>query len=179
MASSKPDSNPERGRRVSLDPMELLLGLLMGPGDDWYKAERISRNKLQEKYPTATRFRKTSGNIAAIDFGTTFCSLAYATEVNPDEDLTNVDVNTVPLDNSRSRRVPTAILLRKAPTSTPTDREDGDKRVLKTCCYEVVSFGSEAVKQCNTLSATKRSEYLYFERFKMTLQNDEVLWAHS
>ena len=45
-----------------------------------YKPERISRKDLLKKYPDASRFRKTDGNIAAIDFGTTFCSLAFTTE---------------------------------------------------------------------------------------------------
>ena len=84
---SENSADPTRtGRvvRISLDPMQLLLGLLMTSGDmDWYKADRISRSKHEEKYPTACRFSKTDGNIAAIDFGTTFCSLAFATVGDP------------------------------------------------------------------------------------------------
>ena len=86
----------------------------MTSGDrDWYKADRISRSKLEEKYPTACRFSKTDGNIAAIDFGTTFCSLAFATVVNVDPslvDMSSVEINTISL-NKFHPRVPTAILV--------------------------------------------------------------------
>ena len=169
-----PGAGPRRVVRVSLDPMQLLLGLLMSQsmGDDWYKAERISRRKLEEKYPTACRFRKTDGNIAAIDFGTTFCSLAFATVGNPEliVDMERVEINTMQL-NKYHPRVPTAILLKEAKSA---DRDSEDDPVSKTCEYEVVAFGYEAVKRHSALKPIERSEYLYFERFKMTLQQDEV-----
>ena len=158
--------------RISLDPMQLLLGLLMSRRDgDWYKADRISRAKLEEKYPTACRFSKTDGNIAAIDFGTTFCSLAFATvdSSTAADNLSSVEINTMPL-NKVYPRVPTAILLKEKPGS----RCNGDSAISKTCDFEVVEFGYDAVTKHCQLKPTEQSKYLYFERFKMTLQQDEV-----
>ena len=168
-----PSQPPGAGPRVALDPMQLLLGLLMCQGgDDWHKAERISRRKLEEKYPTACRFRKTDGNIAAIDFGTTFCTLAFATVGDPDLVVTvqQVEINTLKLNKYYSR-VPTAILLKEAKSAV---RDSDDDPVSKTCDYEVVAFGYDAVSRHSALKPKERSEYLYFERFKMTLQQDEV-----
>ena len=68
-----PQSSRPQPRTVQIDPMELFLTLLMNREDDWYKADRISRAELQHKYPDASQFSKTDGNVAAIDFGTTFC----------------------------------------------------------------------------------------------------------
>lgn len=171
--SLPPGAGPRRVARISLDPMQLLLGLLMAErmGDDWYKAERISRRKLEEKYPTACRFRKTDGNIAAIDFGTTFCSLAFATVGDPElVNMQSVEINSLKLNNYYPR-VPTAILLKEAKSVV---RDSDDDPVSKTCDYEVVAFGYEAVHRHGALKPIERSEYLYFERFKMTLQQDEV-----
>lgn len=170
-----PGAGQRRVVRINLDPMQLLLGLLMCHGEgDWYKADRISRQRLQEKYPAACRFSKTDGNIAAIDFGTTFCSLAFATVGDPERvDMESVDINTVMLNNYYPR-VPTAILLKEASSGSSDVRCSDDDPVSKTCDYEVVAFGYEAVNRHSKLKPTERSEYLYFERFKMTLQQDEV-----
>ena len=43
-----------------------------------------------------------------------------------------------------------------------------------TCDYEVVAFGSEAVSKRSKLQPSERTKHLYFGRFKMTLQQDEV-----
>ena len=96
------------GYRIRLDPMQLLLGLLIN--DQWRRGlVQISRSKLEEKYPTACRFSKTDGNIAAIDFGTTFCSLAFATVGDPSlVDMNSVEINTIYL-NKFHPRVPTAL----------------------------------------------------------------------
>ena len=162
-----------RPRTIEINPIELLLGLLMSNEGDWYKADRISRAELQQKYPDASRFSKTDGNIAAIDFGTTFCSLAFATEKNPDlVDTRSMDSNTVKL-NGYYTRVPTVILLRELESKSSASC-DSDLPVSRTCDYEVVSFGYDAMSQLCSLRASQRSKYLYFERFKMTLQQDEV-----
>ena len=68
-------------------------------------ASRISRAALQQRYPDARRFRKTDGNVALVDFGTTFCSLALST-------AGNTEITVLPLNTGYSR-VPTAILLKK------------------------------------------------------------------
>ena len=156
----------------------------------WHKADRIPREELQQKYPDASRFSKTDGNVAAIDFGTTFCSLAFTMARNPDlVDMRSVEINTVKL-NGYYTRVPTVILLRELGSTSSaywhnlpvtcdyemvSFRYDADDLpVSRTCNYEVVSFGYEAMTELSLLKASQRSKYLYFERFKMTLQQDEV-----
>ena len=199
---SVPRSPQPQPRPVQVDPVELFLTLLMNRENRWHKANRISRAELQQKYPDASRFSKTDGNVAAIDFGTTFCSLAFVTVGNPDlVDTRSVEINTVRL-NGYYTRVPTVILLRERelePTSyascecelqnsvnhreagvdEPTPRSqtanvNGDPPVSRTCDYEVVSFGYDAMTQLSSLKASQRSKYLYFERFKMNLQQDKV-----
>ena len=138
----------------------------------WHKADRISREELQQKYPDASQFSKTDGNVAAIDFGTTFCSLAFAMIRNPDlVDTRSVEINTVRL-NGYYTRVPAVILLRELEWTSFASC--GDLPMSRTCKYEVVSFGYDAMTQLCSLRASQRSKYLYFERFKMTLQQDEV-----
>ena len=172
---SVPRSPRPQPRPVQVDPMELFLTLLMNREDHWYKADRISRAELQQKYPDASRFSKTDGNVAAIDFGTTFCSLAFATVGNPDlVDTRSVEINTVRL-NGYYKRVPTVILLRESESpSSQSASCDDDLPVSRTCDYEVVSFGYDAMTELCSLKSTQRSKYLYFERFKMILQQDEV-----
>ena len=141
-----------------------------------YKPERISRKDLLKKYPDASRFRKTDGNIAAIDFGTTFCSLAFTTE--GDASTVKGDngalISTLMLGESVHgylARVPTAILLKK---SASASSRDDLLPVSRTCEYTVVAFGYEAMQMLCSVRRSQRAEYLYFERFKMMLQQDEV-----
>ena len=145
----------------------------------WYKADRISRTELQQKYPDASRFSKTDGNVAAIDFGMTFCSLAFAVVENPDlVDTRSVEINTVKL-NGYYIRVPIVILLRELESkSLQSTSCDDNLPVSRTCDYEVVSFGYDAMTQLSSLKASQRSKYLYFERFKMDLQQDKVRFIH-
>ena len=199
---SVPRSPRPQPRPVQVDPVELFLTLLMNREDHWHKANRISRAQLQQKYPDASRFSKTDGNVAAIDFGTTFCSLAFATVGNPDlVDMRSVEINNVRL-NGYYTRVPTVILLRESKSTnsascecelpnsvnhreagvepTPSRTAHGrDPPVSRTCKYEVVSFGYDAMTQLSSLKASQRSKYLYFERFKMTLQQDKVRITES
>ena len=170
MADGDESAHP---RTIKINPVELLFDLLtINKEGDWYKADRISRAELQQKYPDASRFSKTDGNIAAIDFGTTFCSLAFATVGNPDlVDMRSVEINTVRL-NGYYTRVPTVILLRELDSTSSASCDD--LPVSRTCDYEVVSFGYDAMTQLSSLKAGQRSKYLYFERFKMALQQDEV-----
>ena len=97
------------------------------------------------------------GNIAAIDFGTTYCSLAYTTEGDEGASCLRLE--------GYYARVPNAILLKKSDTS---DR--GDHAIN----WEIKAFGSRA----QVVYASSRSEdadkYLYFERVKMNLQHDQV-----
>lgn len=110
------------------------------------KANRIARS--------GPRYPDTGGNIAAIDFGTTFCSLAYTTK--GDDSITTFKFSET------HQRTPNSILLHR--------EESGD--------CETVEFGYRAVGEF--LKVVKRrdsSEYIYFERIKMLLEKDEVSWT--
>lgn len=84
--------------------------------------------------------------VAAIDFGTTSCSLAYSI----DGTIENLDIN------SSKKRVPTAILLRKE---------------AKNEC-NVERFGSVAQDTAIALSSPAHNGYHYFEFFKMHLHQE-------
>lgn len=104
-------------------------------------AERISRKKAG--------FRVPSNNIAAIDFGTTNCSVAY-TVVG---DSSEKGPHLLPLNNT-FYRVPTAILF----------ASDGS----------VKAFGYDARTEYINLDDDERLQCAYFEQIKMNLQHDEV-----
>lgn len=110
-------------------------------------ARPLSRGKAVPK--TESDFRASEGNIAAIDFGTTYCSLAYTTR--GDEKVSAFKLSDV------FTRVPNALLLRKA----------GD-------ILEVAQFGYRAQEEYSRLRHTDRLNYLYFERMKMLLERDKV-----
>ena len=99
------------------------------------------------------RDRKRIQPIAAIDFGTTFCSLAYTLS---DDDT----VNLIEL-NPHHQRVPTAILLRKQ--GLAADRDTPQLVIQK--------FGFEAQNGTITLTEEERPHYVYFELVKMLLYN--------
>ena len=95
-----------------------------------------------------------SPNIAAIDFGTTYCSLATVTggEEFP---------SCIKLDGYRPR-VSNAILLKK-------------EEVYPTSVRCIVKeFGPRAQDVYTKLKADTVHEYLFFERIKMDLQHDPV-----
>ena len=93
-------------------------------------------------------FRKASvGYIAAIDFGTTYCSVAYTLQ---DSD----EIFKLPLDGPRTR-VPNAILIKK---------EDN----------KVVGFGYLAQDKFSRLPKNEKKNYMYFERMKMILYRTPV-----
>ena len=93
-------------------------------------------------------FRKASvGYIAAIDFGTTYCSVAYILQ---DSD----EILKLPLDGPRTR-VPNAILIKK----------EGNI---------VAAFGYYAQEKFSRLQKNERKNYMYFERMKMILYRTPV-----
>ena len=91
--------------------------------------------------------------VAAIDFGTGFCSLAYT--MNEDNVIANIPLCST---NDHSARVPTAVLLKK--------NEDGTVKVTK--------FGSLAQSEIVKLSSERMGKHLYFECFKMDLLQESV-----
>lgn len=96
---------------------------------------------------TDARCRQPSVNVAAIDFGTTNCSLAYIIGSDSGEpELLNI--------NGTERRVPTAVLFDE---------------------YGVVeSLGKIARDGCRNLRGKQLLSWAYFEQIKMELQRDEV-----
>ena len=85
-------------------------------------------------------FRRASEFVAAIDFGSTYCSLAYTQQGDK-------DIFKLPLDGLHIR-VPNAILIEKKSN-------------------EVVGFGYHAQYKFAPLPKTDRYIYRYFERMKM------------
>ena len=105
------------------------------------RADKIARS--------GSGFRETNGNVAAIDFGTTSVSLAYAT-------VGDKTVVTLKLDDVKQlHRVPNAILIEK-----------------RSC--EVVAIGHQAQEEYLDMRAEKKIEYIYFERIKMLMKRGEV-----
>ena len=100
---------------------------------------------------TQCEFRPPPKNIAAIDFGTRNCSLAYITE-NDKLELTQ-GVPKLPL-NGTFLRVPTAILLNLS--------------------GEIERFGHDARDVYGNLEDYERESYFYFEEIKMNLHRDQV-----
>lgn len=99
----------------------------------------------------ASRLRKPSKNIAAIDFGTKNCSLAYITE-NDSLEVTR-GIPKLPL-NGTYLRVPTVILFNPS--------------------GQVEAFGHDARMLYSNLEDHEREEYIYFEEIKMNLHHDQV-----
>ncbi len=107
------------------------------------RAERVPRK--------ASSFRNRPRNIAAIDFGTKNCSLAYITE-NDRLELTQ-GIPKLPL-NGMYLRVPTALLL--------------------NAHGEVEAFGHDARSLYGNLEEKEKKAFYYFEAIKMNLQRDQV-----
>ena len=95
-------------------------------------------------------------NIAALDFGTTYCSLAITT-------VGDGKANCLKLDAYRSR-VPNAILLRKL---------DSASSATAVPC-EIRAFGNKAQATYAKLRPNEINQHLFFERIKMNLQHDPV-----
>ena len=87
-------------------------------------------------------FRQASGYVAAIDFGTTFCSVAYT--LHGEE-----EIRKFPLDGHHER-VPNAVLIEKESNT-------------------VAAFGYRAQDKYSRLQKGDQMKYIYFERTKMLL----------
>ena len=81
--------------------------------------------------------------VAAIDFGTGFCSLAYT--LRQDDEIAVIPLGFTYTPDSA--RVPTAVLLKKNPD----------------CTLKIVKFGSPAQNEISKLSNEALGKYLYFE----------------
>ena len=93
-----------------------------------------------------------SHNVAAVDFGTTYCSLSYAFKEG------DVDIYDMLVIDDNHTRVPTALLLKK--------NEDGS--------ISRIDIGFVAQQKHAHLSKNKFKEYIFFECFKMELRDEEV-----
>lgn len=106
------------------------------------------------KTVSRSRSRRTPRNIAAIDFGTKNCSLAYI--LAGDTGRGNDNTNKLPLNDNQTR-VPTAILL------------DRDKRVIR--------FGAFAKEKYSELDAAEKENVYFFDGIKVNLARDKVCYS--
>ena len=95
---------------------------------------------------SSTSFRSSTGNIAAIDFGTTSCSLSYCLKGDD-------KIRFLKLDDTHDR-VPTAILM------------DLQGKVLE--------FGYNARTKYANLKGEAKLQRYYFQHLKMNLQHERV-----
>ena len=109
--------------------------------------------------PAPTRRPLSDSNVAAIDFGTTYCSIAYTTAAADETSSLKL--------NDYYTRVPTAILFK---------RGKGISRDCNSVGVECIidSFGYNAQDKYQRLKRRDNANYLYFERMKMRLQHDKV-----
>lgn len=101
--------------------------------------------KARKILRTGAGFREVPEYVAAIDFGTTFCSVAYTLKGSK-------EILMLPLDGPRTR-VPNAILIERKNTT-------------------VAAFGYRAQNLFARLKEKER--YIYFQRMKMILYRKEV-----
>ena len=116
-------------------------------------AEKKPLIRAKKEHSTLSESITTSGNIAAIDFGTTGLSLAYITK----NDYSN-KANVMKMDeHSQSVRILNAVLLK-----------------LNGSSCEVCEVGNAATKKFKTSKPADVSKYIYFEQIKMLLKREEV-----
>ena len=109
-----------------------------------YWPEEVPRSTADFNWPPV------KDNIAAIDFGTTSCSVAYVVRGSSSPNLLNLSNG----DPFTGRRVPNDILI----------SAEG----------EVVEFGRNAYLKYHSLSSQEKSKLHFFHRIKMTLYYKEV-----
>ena len=102
--------------------------------------------RMQKKPKTV----RPVSNVAAIEFGTTYCSLAYITEGYQEPTMMNFVYN--------NPRVPTSLLLK---------RNDDNGTVDVKC------FGYEARREYTRIRPKSQHQYIYFDRIKMSLKEEE------
>ena len=136
-------------------------GIRVAEVRDWpLRALRKTRQEISYRSPPVSlgdkpeRETSYSRCVAAIDFGTTNCSLAYSIDDRGDQ---------IVRLNEYYTRVPTAIMLKRGQAN------DGG-----TEC-SIHSFGEFAQKQYHENNKLQKDPYLFFERMKLNLQHDQVL----
>ena len=92
--------------------------------------------------------------VAAIDFGTTHCSVAYLIRPDPAPELSKVDPIILTLDNAGNKRIPSCILF------DPSGKK--------------IAFGNVARDQYAALDHGERPQHHYFEHVKKHLQHEKV-----
>lgn len=109
----------------------------------------LPRGKPLVRMQRKAKVETTLPNVAVIDFGTTNCSVAYATNGDPQPTIMKFE--------EQHPRVPTAILLKK------------ENSTLK-----IQSFGQNAKIEYAKIRTKSVDQHIYFERVKMNLKEDEV-----
>lgn len=117
-------------------------------------AQSTLRVARREAFRSSQQFRPKPQNIAAIDFGTTHCSVAYQLNVTHVSAEDNPIILKLDQNVSQSVRVPSCILF---------DR-DGNR----------LSFGWEARDDYSGMDSDQRPEHIYMEHIKMKLHLEEV-----
>ena len=92
--------------------------------------------------------------VAAIDFGTTHCSIAYLLRPDLASETSEVDPTVLKLDSAGRKRVPICILF----------DPNGNK----------IAFGQEARYRFAALKSELRPRHYYFEHVKKNLQHEKV-----
>ena len=101
------------------------------------------KDRFDSPFSAATR------NIAAIDFGTANCSIAYCT--TDDEEMTTLNLST---QQENQLRIPTILLV----------NEDG----------RPIKFGALAIRHYERIDQTQKMKYHLFERIKLALGPNKV-----
>ena len=110
--------------------------------------------KVDRNFRKKDGFRSTPQFLAIIDFGTTYCSVAYLFRPDVAPNPNELDPILLKLDNAGNKRVPCCILF--------------DPHGKK------IAFGSQARKQYAALDHKERPQYHYFEYVKKHLQHKKV-----
>ena len=102
-----------------------------------------------DKLRSGTLTDTEPGNVVAIDFGTTCCTLAYFMKGDRDDEIRYLR------HDSDNPRIPTSIVI----------DDDGN----------VYAFGRDAQKKYAKLTDQQKQTHHFFHQIKMNLQHDKVI----
>ena len=120
--------------------------LASSPGNDAKEYYPNGVSKARKIPRSEADFRRSSAYVAAIDFGSTYCSVAYALHGEK-------EIIKLPLDGTGTR-VPNSILIEKKSST-------------------VHAFGQSAQHRFSQLKE-QQENYLLFEKIKMILYRSQV-----